>query len=91
MLLLTDCFEALQFPGSSNCPTFYRNFLIAYCINSAIGYIEHTLKKFLDFRLSAGNLEDEETEHNRYKAELSRISRYYTESSEFGQKLRGLD
>ncbi|RUS29057.1 hypothetical protein BC938DRAFT_481112 [Jimgerdemannia flammicorona] len=96
MLLLTDCFEALQFPGSSNCPTFYRNFLIACCINSAIGCIDFwkstddpTLKKFLDFRLSAGNLEDEETEHNRYKAELSRISRYYTESSEFGQKLRG--
>ncbi|RUP48615.1 LOW QUALITY PROTEIN: hypothetical protein BC936DRAFT_144299 [Jimgerdemannia flammicorona] len=81
MLLLTDCFEALQFPGSSNCPTFYRNFLIACCINSAIGCIDFwkstddpTLKKFLDFRLSAGNLEDEETEHNRYKAELSRIN-----------------
>nr|CAG8632375.1 10750_t:CDS:10 [Entrophospora candida] len=49
---------------------------------------EPSLKKFLDFRLSAGNLEDMKTEYNRYKKELNEISKFYTEVSEFGQKVQ---
>ncbi|CAG8661240.1 9180_t:CDS:2, partial [Paraglomus brasilianum] len=46
-----------------------------------------SLKKFLDFRLCVGDLNDEQTEHRRYKAELNTISQYYDESSDIGQKL----
>ena len=46
-----------------------------------------TLKKFLDFRLKEGCLEDKTTEHNRYKSELKTIGEYYCETSEIGTKL----
>ncbi|RGB37111.1 hypothetical protein C1646_59976 [Rhizophagus diaphanus] len=46
-----------------------------------------SLKKFLEFRLKEGNLEGEEEEHLRYKCEINTISKYYTETSEIGQKL----
>ncbi|CAI2189448.1 18641_t:CDS:2, partial [Funneliformis geosporum] len=43
-----------------------------------------SLKKFLDFRFSAGDIEEMIVEYARYKNELNTISRYYTEASEFG-------
>ncbi|RUP11978.1 hypothetical protein BC936DRAFT_139896 [Jimgerdemannia flammicorona] len=46
-----------------------------------------TLRKFLEFRLSAGDLKEKATEYSRYKDELNTISRYYAEASEFGQKV----
>ncbi|CAG8834526.1 11008_t:CDS:2, partial [Racocetra persica] len=46
-----------------------------------------SLKNFLDFRSKEGNLEDEETEHLRYKCELNTIRKYYSETSEMGQKI----
>ncbi|CAG8610604.1 2485_t:CDS:2, partial [Scutellospora calospora] len=47
---------------------------------------EPTLKKFLDFRLRSGDLEDMQTEHNNYKNELLTISSYYAKISEIGEK-----
>ncbi|CAG8600820.1 11224_t:CDS:2, partial [Scutellospora calospora] len=46
-----------------------------------------SLKRFLEFRLTEGNLESEEEEHLRYICEINTISKYYTETSEIGQKL----
>ncbi|CAG8796418.1 8690_t:CDS:2, partial [Cetraspora pellucida] len=48
---------------------------------------EPTLKKFLDFRLSAGDLEESKIEYARYKNEILTISRFYAEASEFGQQV----
>ncbi|CAG8737307.1 4833_t:CDS:10, partial [Funneliformis caledonium] len=45
-----------------------------------------TLLKFLNFRLSAGDLGDKKTEYNRYNNELNTISKYYVEMSEMGQE-----
>ncbi|GBC36320.2 hypothetical protein GLOIN_2v1649442 [Rhizophagus irregularis DAOM 181602=DAOM 197198] len=46
-----------------------------------------TLLKFLNFRLSAGDLEDKKTEYNRYNNELNTISKHYAEMSEMGQEI----
>ncbi|CAG8461569.1 18029_t:CDS:10 [Acaulospora morrowiae] len=46
-----------------------------------------SLHKYLKFRLHEGNLEAEETEHLRYNSDLNIISKYYSESSEVGQKV----
>ncbi|GBC08304.1 hypothetical protein RclHR1_08000001 [Rhizophagus clarus] len=48
---------------------------------------EPSLKKFLDFRLLAGDLEDKKIEHTRYSNELNTISKFYAEASEFGQRI----
>ncbi|CAG8602889.1 10989_t:CDS:2, partial [Racocetra fulgida] len=48
---------------------------------------EPSLKKFLDFRLSAGDLEESKIEYDRYNKELITISRFYAEASEFGQQV----
>ncbi|CAG8680975.1 16168_t:CDS:10 [Funneliformis caledonium] len=49
---------------------------------------EPTLKKFLDFRLRSGDLEDMQTEHNNYKNELLTISSHYAKISEIGEKVK---
>ncbi|RUP50892.1 hypothetical protein BC936DRAFT_137196 [Jimgerdemannia flammicorona] len=49
---------------------------------------EPSLNKFLYYRFSAGNLQEEDTEHSRYTAELNVIGKYYDEASEVGQKLQ---
>ncbi|CAG8591594.1 8837_t:CDS:2 [Ambispora leptoticha] len=46
-----------------------------------------SLKKFLDFRLSAGDLEDMKTEYYRYSKELGTISKFYAEVSEHGREV----
>ncbi|CAG8736980.1 24318_t:CDS:2, partial [Gigaspora rosea] len=46
-----------------------------------------TYLKFLNFRLSAGDLGDKRTETNRYNNELNTISRHYAEVSEMGQEI----
>ncbi|CAG8810743.1 28678_t:CDS:10, partial [Gigaspora margarita] len=46
-----------------------------------------TLLDFLNFRLSIGTLDDKRIEYTRYNNELSTISRFYAEASEFGQKI----
>ena len=46
-----------------------------------------SLKKFLDYRLKTGNLEDETMEHSRYQAELATISKYLGVTKEI-MKLR---
>ncbi|CAG8620057.1 1786_t:CDS:10, partial [Paraglomus occultum] len=46
-----------------------------------------SLKKFLDFRLSAGDLEESKVEYTRYNNELATISRFYAEASAFGQQV----
>ncbi|RHZ77046.1 hypothetical protein Glove_186g27 [Diversispora epigaea] len=46
-----------------------------------------SLKKFLDFRLSAGDLEKKQIEYSRYNNELNTISRFYTGASKFGQQV----
>ncbi|GES83361.1 hypothetical protein GLOIN_2v1716154 [Rhizophagus clarus] len=48
---------------------------------------EPSLKKFLDFRLLAGDLEDKQTEYHRYKQELETIGKFYAEMSEPGQEV----
>ncbi|CAG8534834.1 6779_t:CDS:10 [Acaulospora morrowiae] len=48
---------------------------------------EPSLKNFLYFRLSAGELTDVETEYHIYKQELSEISKFYSEISEIGQEV----
>nr|CAG8434536.1 6227_t:CDS:10 [Entrophospora candida] len=65
-----------------------NQYLLPECLN-AVKYPafwestdEPSLKKFLDFRLSADNLEDMKTENNRYNNELNEISKFYTEVSE---------
>ncbi|CAG8495413.1 24578_t:CDS:10 [Cetraspora pellucida] len=45
-----------------------------------------SLKKFLDFQLSAGDIEDSRVEYNRYKKELDKISKFYAEASKSGQE-----
>ncbi|CAI2189797.1 14219_t:CDS:2 [Funneliformis geosporum] len=50
---------------------------------------EPSLMKFLNFRLHAQDLEDEVTEHNRYKNELKAIKKHYDETSDVGQKRCG--
>ncbi|RUS24623.1 hypothetical protein BC938DRAFT_473314 [Jimgerdemannia flammicorona] len=55
--------------------------------SSAVSEEKPTLRKFLEFRLSAGDLKEKATEYSRYKDELNTISRYYAEASEFGQKV----
>lgn len=47
---------------------------------------EPSLKKFLDFRLEANDLEDRDTEHRQYKTELEIIKNYHGENSEIGAK-----
>ena len=46
---------------------------------------EPSLKNFLDFRLSAGDLQDEATEHSQYLSELTTIGRHHAEVSEIGR------
>lgn len=41
----------------------------------------------MNFRLSAGDLEDKKTEYNRYNNELNTISKHYAEMSEMGQEI----
>ncbi|RUS35574.1 hypothetical protein BC938DRAFT_476522 [Jimgerdemannia flammicorona] len=62
MHLLPECLDGLQY-------AVFCLLLIARFMNNAFwrSTDNTTLKKFLDFRLSAGNLEVEETEHNRYE------------------------
>ncbi|CAG8467995.1 34543_t:CDS:10 [Gigaspora margarita] len=48
---------------------------------------EPTLFDFLNFRLSTGVLDDKRTEYSRYKNELTTISKFYAEASEFGQNI----
>ncbi|CAG8485652.1 1505_t:CDS:10 [Paraglomus occultum] len=48
---------------------------------------EPSLRKFLDFRLSAGDLNDESEEHHRYISELKTIKKYYAEASEMGRNI----
>ncbi|CAG8580815.1 8338_t:CDS:10, partial [Ambispora leptoticha] len=48
---------------------------------------EPSLKKFLDFRLSAGDLEESKVENARYNNEITTISRFYAEASAFGQQV----
>ncbi|CAG8629870.1 7316_t:CDS:10, partial [Ambispora gerdemannii] len=47
---------------------------------------EPSLKKFLDFRLSAGDLEESKVEYAQYNNEITTISRFYAEASAFGQQ-----
>ncbi|CAI2181697.1 4746_t:CDS:2, partial [Funneliformis geosporum] len=49
--------------------------------------VNPSLKKFLDFRFHAGDLEDPKVEHYRYQSELNTISKYYSEVSEIGQQV----
>nr|CAG8619539.1 12036_t:CDS:10 [Entrophospora candida] len=49
---------------------------------------EPTLKKFLDFRLRSGDLEDMQTEHDNYNNELLTISSHYAKISEIGEKVK---
>ncbi|GES72852.1 C2H2-type zinc finger transcription factor [Rhizophagus clarus] len=49
--------------------------------------VEPSLRKFLNFRLHAGDLEDSDTEHYRFQRELDTIKNFYTETSEIGQKV----
>ncbi|CAG8716064.1 9465_t:CDS:2, partial [Racocetra fulgida] len=49
---------------------------------------EPSLRKFLDFRLRSGNLEDMKTEHNRYNGELKTLSEHYAKISEVGRKVQ---
>ncbi|CAJ0915052.1 5507_t:CDS:2, partial [Entrophospora sp. SA101] len=72
-----------------------NQYLLPECLN-AVKYPafwestdEPSLKNFLDFRLSAGNLKDMKTEHNHYNNELNEISKFYTEVSESGQEVLG--
>ncbi|RUS29384.1 hypothetical protein BC938DRAFT_480724, partial [Jimgerdemannia flammicorona] len=46
-----------------------------------------SLKKFLDFRFSEGDLKDEATEHYLYGGELKTLSKFYAEASEMGTKI----
>ncbi|CAG8637383.1 3035_t:CDS:10, partial [Paraglomus brasilianum] len=46
---------------------------------------EPSLKKFLDFRLSSGDIEDRKIEYARYNNELITIARYYAEESAVGR------
>ncbi|CAG8454957.1 8312_t:CDS:2 [Paraglomus brasilianum] len=48
---------------------------------------EPSLQKFLVFRLSAGDLNDESEEHHRYITELKTIKKYYAEASEMGRNI----
>ncbi|CAG8604660.1 10813_t:CDS:2, partial [Paraglomus occultum] len=48
---------------------------------------EPSLKKFLDFRLSSGDLEDMTVEYARYNKELITIAKYYAETSNVGQRI----
>ena len=41
----------------------------------------------MDFRLSAGDLNDESEEHHRYITELKTIKKYYAEASEMGRNI----
>ncbi|RUP49291.1 hypothetical protein BC936DRAFT_142871 [Jimgerdemannia flammicorona] len=49
---------------------------------------EPSLRKFLDFRLSAADLKDEATEHHKYITDLNKLSKFYAEVSETGKKIR---
>ncbi|CAG8672243.1 5985_t:CDS:2 [Funneliformis mosseae] len=66
--------------------------LIPECLNDLFYHVfwentkEPTLKKFLDFWLRSGDLEDMQTEHNNYKNELLTISSHYAKISEIGEK-----
>ncbi|RHZ86905.1 hypothetical protein Glove_42g52 [Diversispora epigaea] len=68
-------------------------YLLPDCLNSLKyrAFWEKTdqpsLKKFLDFRFSAGDIEETRVEYTRYNNELNIISRYYAEASEFGQQI----
>ncbi|RUP45424.1 hypothetical protein BC936DRAFT_148205 [Jimgerdemannia flammicorona] len=46
-----------------------------------------SLKKFLEFRFLAGDLEFEEIEHSYYKHDLNTIGSHYAEVSEVGRKV----
>nr|CAG8531564.1 3886_t:CDS:2 [Entrophospora candida] len=71
-----------------------NQYLLPECLN-AVKYPvfwkstdEPSLKEFLDFRLSAGNLEDMKTKHNRYNNELDEISKFYTEVSKWSSPIK---
>ncbi|RUS26444.1 hypothetical protein BC938DRAFT_470761 [Jimgerdemannia flammicorona] len=51
------------------------------------GTDEPSLREFLDFRLSAGDLKDEVTEHHNYSTDLNKLSKFYAEVSEMGKKI----
>ncbi|CAG8493239.1 8288_t:CDS:2 [Paraglomus occultum] len=60
--------------------------LLTACLRDLKFPEKPSLKKFLDFRLCAGDLEDKKTEHRRYKAELDIIGRYYDDNSDIGDR-----
>ncbi|CAG8525044.1 23365_t:CDS:2 [Racocetra persica] len=69
-------------------------YLLPECLN-AVKYRafwestdQPSLKKFLDFRLSAGDIEDSRVEYDRYKKELDEISKFYAEASKSGQEVQ---
>jgi len=89
MKLLPELRNALKYPGKQNVPAFscYHNieiYSITYFMNIAFweGVENHSLIKFLEFRLREGNLSDPKTEHRRYKEELNTITEYSSSSSE---------
>ena len=91
MHLLPECLNAVKYRGKTCCADV---FLIFYIITYHLWYVafwesidDPSLKKFLDFRLLAGDLEDKQTEYHRYKQELDTIGKFYAEVSEPGQEV----
>ncbi len=91
MHLLPECLNAVKYRGKTCCADV---FLIFYIITYHLWYVafwesidDPSLKKFLDFRLSAGDLEEMKVEYTRYNNDLNTISRFYAEASDFGQKV----
>ncbi|RUP49921.1 hypothetical protein BC936DRAFT_140975 [Jimgerdemannia flammicorona] len=78
MHFFPKCLEALEFPGC------WFKFPSLKYTDFWESVDEPSLRKFLDFRLSAGDLKDEATEYHRYITELATIKKYYTEASEMG-------
>lgn len=91
MRLTAKCLKSLK------CRKYCTGFLLQHTvltfpdIGFCIAFWETTdipsLKKFLEFRFLAGDLESEEIEHYYYTHDLNTIGSHYAKVSEVGQKI----